>query len=146
MINKTLNAITVALHNEFGNDYHYYIEDVEQNLSTPCFTVDMLNPMQRSDSPTTYQRTMPLVIHYFSGNKISPKKDSYGIEERISSALEYIIVEGRKLRSENIECQMVDDTLQVFVTYRFWTKVIEAEPDYIEELEDVNTSVYRKDN
>lgn len=141
MINKTLNAITRALYGEFGTGYKYYVETVEQFLTKPCFTVDTLNPMQRSYSPTTYYRTVPIVVHYFSDDEQNLKKDSYEINERIAIALEYITVDDRLIRSETMESQMVDDALQVFVTYRFWTEIADDDLETIDELEDVNTSV-----
>ena len=61
-----LNAISTQLYTTFGNTYRYYVEDVEQNLTKPCFTIDTIIPLQRSKSPILYDRTMPMVIHYFT--------------------------------------------------------------------------------
>ena len=66
MVNDILDAVTKQLGKTFGNSYHYYVEDVQQNLTLPAFTVDMLIPLERSKSPVLYDRTMPLVVHYFS--------------------------------------------------------------------------------
>ena len=44
MVNSILNAVTKQLGTTFGNGYHYYVEDVEQGLTEPCFTVDLLIP------------------------------------------------------------------------------------------------------
>lgn len=125
MVNKVLNAITVQLHSTFGDSYKYYVENVEQNLTKPCFTIDTIIPLQRSKSPVLYDRTMPMVIHYFTEDKKDTKTDCYAKAEQIVECLEYLPFESTILRGENISWQIVDEVLQVFVTYKFTTaKVI----------------------
>ena len=127
MVNKILNAVTKQLGTTFGNQYHYYVEDVEQGLMKPCFTADVLMPLQRSKSPILYDRTMPIVLHYFSDSN-NVKNDCYSMAERIVECLEYLPVEDSLLRGKDISWQMVDDVLQVFVTYKFTTKRV-TEPE-----------------
>ena len=134
MINKVLDAVTKQLGTTFGSGYHYYVEDVEQNLTTPGFTVDMLLPTQRSRSPVLYDRAMPLVIHYFSDSKTDTKKDCYAMSERLIECLEYLPFEDTLLRGENISSQIVDDVLQVFITYRFRTMKVSETEDGMETL------------
>lgn len=126
MVNKVLNSVTVQLHSTFGDSYKYYVENVEQNLTKPCFTIDTIIPLQRSKSPVLYDRTMPMVIHYFSEDKKDTKTDCYSKAEQIVECLEYLPFQNTTLRGENISWQIVDEVLQVFITYRFTTaKVIE---------------------
>lgn len=124
MVNSVLNAVTKQLGTTFGNKYHYYVEDVEQGLKKPCFTVDLLIPLQRSKSPVLYERTMPMVIHYFSDSKNDLKQECYSMSEKVVECLEYLPFENTLIRGEDISWQIVDDVLQVFVTYRFTTKKI----------------------
>jgi len=138
MVNRTLAALTTALHEAFGDGYHYYVETVHQDLQTPAFTVDMLNPTIRSESAVTYFRTMPVVIHFFSGDKVTNKHTSYSIADEVVEALEYITIENRLYRGQNMEFSLVDDdVLQIFVTYRFWTETKDT-PTYMEDLESIN--------
>lgn len=120
MINKLLTSVTKQLGTTFGSKYHYYVEDVKQGLQAPCFTVDLLLPLQRSKSPVLYDRTMPLVVHYFSDSK-NLKNDCYLMGEQIVECLEYLPFENNLIRGENISWQLVDDVLQVFITYKFTT-------------------------
>lgn len=122
MVNKILDAITVQLGKTFGTNYHYYVEDVKQTLKTPCFTIDMIQPLERSRSPILYDRTMPVVIHYFHDDKTTLKKSSYDVAERTVECLEYLPVDNNIIRGENLSWHMVDGVLQIFVTYRFITK------------------------
>ena len=135
MVNKLLNAVTKQLGTTFGNKYHYYVENIEQNLTTPCFTVDMLLPTQRSKSPVLYDRTMPLVIHYFSDSKTNLKQDCYSMGEQVIECLEYLPFKDTLIRGEDISWQIVDDVLQVFITYNFTTKRVTDIEDNIETLE-----------
>lgn len=138
MVNSILNAITKQLGTTFGNSYHYYVENVEQGLTKPCFTVDVLIPIQRSKSPILYDRTMPVIVHYFSDSQRDIKKNNYEMGERIVECLEYLPFMNTTVRGEDISWQIVDDVLQVFITYRFTTKLVTPE----EETQDIlDTSV-----
>jgi hypothetical protein len=68
---------------------------------------------------------MPLVIHYFSDSEKDLKKHYYSMAEQIVECLEYLPFFTTKLRGENISWQIVDDALQIFITYKFITKRIE---------------------
>ena len=140
MVNNLLNAITTQLHTTFGDSYRYYVEDVEQHLSKPCFTIDTVIPLQRARSPVLYDRTMPMVIHYFTDDKQDTKKDCYAKAEEIMECLEYLPFENTILRGEDVSWQIVDEVLQVFVTYRFTTKKITADQNIMENLVETNVS------
>ena len=136
MVNALLNAVTKQLGTTFGTEYRYYVENVEQGLTKPCFTIDCITPLMRSKSTTLYDRTMPLVVHYFSGSKIDLKKDCYEMAERALECLEYIPYENTILRGENISWQIVDNVLQIFVTYKFTTVMSKATEDNMSEIVD----------
>lgn len=127
MVNDILDAVTTQLGKTFGTNYKYYVENVEQKLSKPCFTIDMVLPLQRSRSPVLYDRTMPVVIHYFASDKKDTKKECYGIAEQLNEALEYLPFKGSLLRGEDMSWQIVEDVLQLFVTYRFMTRKVTDE-------------------
>lgn len=134
IVNKFIDGITVALHTEFGDEYKYYVEDVEQNVSYPCFVVGMLNPLIRSKSTVKYDRTMPVVIHYFTDkeNTLDAKKDDWAIAERLIESLEYLSIDGLLFRGENIEWEIVEDVLEFFITYNFEIRKYE-DPIYMED-------------
>lgn len=136
MVNSILDAVTTQLGKTFGTSYHYYVENVEQKLTTPCFTVDVLLPTMRSKSPKLYDRTMPLVVHYFSDSKSNLKKDCYNMAERTLECLEYIPYENSILRGEDISWQLVDDVLQIFITYKFTTVMSKETEDNMEDIVD----------
>lgn len=129
-----LNALTVQLGKTFGTTQHYYVENVKQNITKPCFTIDMLTPLQRARSPRLYDRTMPIVIHWFGENQSTLKKDCYEMAERVIECVEYIPYENTMLRGEDISWQIVEGVLQIFVTYKFVTVMSQATEDNMEEI------------
>lgn len=134
MVDSLLNAITTQMGKTFGTSYHYYVEDVAQKLKTPCFTIDVFTPSMRSKSPVLYDRTMPMVIHYFSDSKTNLKADCYAMAERVLECLEYLPYNNTIIRGENISWQIVDDVLQIFVTYKFTTVMSKITEDNMENL------------
>lgn len=134
MVNTLLNAVTKQLGTTFGTDYKYYVENVEQGLMKPCFTIDMLIPLERSKSPVLYDRTMPIVVHYFSDSKTNLKQDCYNMAERVLECLEYLPYQNTMLRGEDLSWQIVDDVLQIFITYKFTTVISQETIDNMEEI------------
>lgn len=134
MVNSVLDALTTQLGKTFGTTQHYYVEDVEQKLTKPCFTINMLTPLQRSKSPVLYDRTMPVVIHWFGENKSTLKKDCYEMAERVVECIEYLPFKNTTIRGEDISWQIVDEVLQIFITYKFTTEVVKEVEDAPETL------------
>lgn len=126
MVNTILDATTVALHNTFGDTYTYYVEDVEQNATKPCFVVGMLNPLLRSTKLDRYYRTMPLIIHYFTDkdNTLDAKKDCYDVAEKLAEALEFLPVEIEEctIMGRDISWEIVEGVLQFYITYNFYVE------------------------
>lgn len=140
MVNEMLKGISNQLYDVFGSEYKYYVENVEQNLTKPCFTIDSIIPLQRSRNRVLYDRTIPVVVHYFTGDKQNTKKDCYEKAELIVEALEYVPFHNSLIRGENISYQIVDDVLQVFVTYKFITRKVTSNEDEMDTLEINNVS------
>lgn len=138
MVNLILNAVTTQLGKTFGNSYHYYVENIEQGLTKPCFAADVLIPLQRSRSPILYDRTMPIIVHYFSDSETNLKNDCYSMAERMVESLEYLPFKDTILRGEDISWHIVDDVLQVFITYKFTTMLegaLDTKGDTIDSLQ-----------
>ena len=140
MVSDFLNAVTIQLGTTFGSTYKYYVENVEQGLTKPCFTVDMLTPLERSKSAILYDRTMPLVVHFFNEKSKTSKMDAYKIAEQLVECLEYIPFKNTLIRGENINWHMIEDVLQLFITYRFTTKTDLPFETAMEDLNYINKS------
>jgi hypothetical protein len=124
MVNDLLTAVTTQLGKTFGTTYHYYVENVKQGLKHPCFTVDVIQPTKRVRSPFLYDRKVPLVIHFFNPAPDTLKRDSYTVAEQTVECLEHLPFQNGFIRGEKISWQIVEDVLQIFVTYDFMTQKV----------------------
>lgn len=126
MVTDIFDWITIALYNRFGENYKYYVEEVEQNANTPCFMVNALEPLIRARSPVKYYRVFPIVIHYFTDkdNTSEARKDCYSVAENLWDCLEYL--DGTadekpvKIRGNNMSWEIVEGVLQFHITYDFF--------------------------
>lgn len=129
MIEDVFNSITKELYDEFGENYTYYVEKIPQKVKTPCFTITPIDYRIRSNSPTRYDVTLLLVIHFFPEQNSNTKLNKYIIGERIFDALEYIDVKGILLRTEDINYEETDGVLQSFIKYTFESSKKELNED-----------------
>ena len=141
MVTSVVNAVTKQLGTTFGTTYRYYVEDIEQGVEKPCFHVAPRITLQRSKSPVLYDRTIPIVVHYFSGSLNNLRNDCYTMGEQVVECLEYLPFKDAILRGEDISWQMVDDVLQVFVTYRFTTKRVVDSSEAMDKLHETVTHI-----
>ena len=141
MVTSVVNAVTKQLGTTFGTTYRYYVEDIEQGVEKPCFHVAPRITLQRSKSPVLYDRTIPIVVHYFSGSLNNLRNDCYTMGEQVVECLEYLPFKDAILRGEDISWQMVDDVLQVFVTYRFTTKRVVDASEAMDKLHETVTHI-----
>jgi hypothetical protein len=142
MVNKVLNAITTLLGTNFGTGYRYYVENVEQGLTKPAFHVSFLETFSRSRGTVLYDRTFPMVIHFFTDKKENKITECYKMAEILSELLELISVEGKLVRGRDISWNITDDVLQFFITYEFTTQKITEVGTTMEDLENTSNIHY----
>lgn len=120
MTNTVINAITQTLHSIFGDDYHYYKEEINQNIEYPCFVVQPLEPSVRSTNRYRYIQTIPLVIYYFGEkNDSSNHEKCYDISSTLWHKLEYLPLDDDTLiRGYNVSWEINEGVLQFYITYR----------------------------
>lgn len=138
MINKIIDAISIAIFNEFGEDYTIYTESVEQGLKTPCFFINTLKPSQKLFKFDKYFQTNPLCIQYIS-DEDDIKHKCNEVRERLYSCLEYItIIEDKEnnikslIRGTNMSGEYSDNILNFFVNYDMFVKKKEAKKETID--------------
>lgn len=122
MVNDLLDAIAIQLHTTFGDKYKYYLEDVQQGLSKPCFTIGTVSSRKRSRNRVLHERTVPIVIYYFHGDRNDLKRTSNTIAEQVTECLEYLPILGKLLMGYDFSWQFVEeDVIAIYVTYKFNT-------------------------
>lgn len=119
MVNTFMDAITIALANEFGDSHTYYVEKVEQKLRKPCFFVQPLNPMYDRKNRWKHKLTVPVVVYYFTDKDetSNANRDCYSVGERLHKTLEYLPVKDCTVRGYGIEWEVNEGVLQLHVTY-----------------------------
>lgn len=134
MIQKIIDAISIALNTEFGDGYEIYTEGVEQGLQEPCFSILCLNPTIEQFLGNKYYRTNQFSIQYFPST-IEKNAECFSVHERLSNCLEYVTIDGNSSRGTKMNGQIVDGVLNFFVNYdMFIYKVVPSE-DEMETIE-----------
>jgi hypothetical protein len=112
MINKIIDSIAFAIHEEFG-DVDIYTDSVEQGLEYPCFFVFCVAPTINLHMGRRYERTNKFVIQYMSDD-ITQK---YDVMERLFNILEMIDVDGKLFRGTDINSSFEGDILNFTLNY-----------------------------
>jgi hypothetical protein len=133
MINKIIDAISISINSEFGDDYEIYTESIEQGLEEPCFFILCLNPTNELFRNNKYFRTNQFCIQYFPSTD-EPKAEFYSVLERLYDCLELITVNGDLSRGSRMKGEIVDGVLNFFVNYDMFVYKVEDKTP-MEEME-----------
>ncbi len=141
MLNKIIDAISVALFNEFGDNYEIYTESVEQGLKEPCFFINTLKPSEKLFKCGKYFQSNPFCIQYISSSN-TKKYDCNDVLERLYRCLEYItLIENKErditslIRGTEMSGEYSDGILNFFVSYNMF---VINEGDKKDKLESYN--------
>lgn len=124
MINKLTDGIVAAIHEEFGDEYEIYTENVEQGLTEPCFLITLANASMEQQLKDRYQLENLFLVQYFPASR-EVRNECMSVQMRLYQALEYIEAEGLKCGTE-MEGEIVDDVLQFQVQYKLLLRKQEA--------------------
>lgn len=139
MINSIIEAISISLNAEFGDDYTTYTESIEQGLNKPCFFVFCINPTNRVFFGKRYFRQNQFCIQFFPADESRANEDCNAVAERLFSCLEYITVTEDLVRGTKMKYEIVDGVLNFFVNYDMFVYKVEPS-DAMEEISE-NVSV-----
>lgn len=114
MINALIEAISIKLDAEFGNETH--MEEIKQDLKEPCFLISCLNSTTELFFGKRYFRTNQFCIQYFP-ESADKQRECNGVAERLMWSLEYITLNGDLVRGTAMRYELVDGVLQFFVNY-----------------------------
>jgi hypothetical protein len=135
MQNDVLKGITKTLDKEFG--YPIHIDDIEQELRTPCFLVTDLTSTDEHIVMNRHKRTYSFMVQYFPKAK-NYRMECSDIEDRLYEVLEYITASGHAIRGTDMSGNVTDGVLNFEVTYEvqlFRIKRTDEEP-----MENINIS------
>lgn len=117
MINKIIDAISMALAKEFGERYEIYTENIEQGLKEPCFSIVCINPDISQFLGNRYKRKNLFCIHYFPKSSTDKRAEGFEVTEKVFSCLELIDFEGDKIRGTNFRVEIDEEVFHFFIDY-----------------------------
>lgn len=127
MINSIIEAISVSLNAEFGDDYEIHMEEIKQGLKEPCFFISCVKPDNNLFVGKRYERTNLFCIQYFPRPGSGEQRECNDTAEKMYDCLEYITLDGdtKPIRGSNMNHQVIDGVLNFFVNYDFFTIKVE---------------------
>lgn len=134
MINSIIEAISISINKEFGDDYTNYTEEIKQGLKEPCFFISCINPTNRLFLWKRYFRKNQFCIQYFPADKMREREECNEVAERLFECLEYITVTGDLVRGNKMEYEIVDGILNFFVNYDMFVYMVTDKSDVMEEI------------
>ena len=144
MITEIIEAISVALNSEFGDDYEIHMEEIRQGLTAPCFFITCLNPSLKPLAGNRYQCTNQFCINYFPESE-EKQQECNAVGERMVWCLEYITKDGdsKPIRGTKMNYEVIDGVLNFFVNYD--CIVTKTESQTAMEILETNTAVKEGD-
>lgn len=144
MITEIIEAISVTLNSEFGDDYEIHTEEIKQGLTEPCFFITCLNPSLKPLAGNRYQCTNQFCINYFPESE-EKQQECNAVGERMIWCLEYITKDGdsKPIRGTKMNYEVIDGVLNFFVNYD--CIVTKAESQTAMEILETNTVVKEGD-
>lgn len=144
MITEIIEAISVALNSEFGDDYEIHMEEIRQGLTGPCFFITCLNPSLKPLAGNRYQCTNQFCINYFPESE-EKQQECNAVGEGMVWCLEYITKDGdsKPIRGTKMNYEVIDGVLNFFVNYD--CIVTKTESQTAMEILETNTAVKEGD-
>lgn len=136
-IQNIVDGICKALSDAFGDGYEIYTENVQQNLTEPCFLVKLVKPTQNQFFGKRYYRTQLFCIHYFPKSKDEPDAECFEVQDKLNDCLEYITVDGDLIRGTQMNSDITDDVLSFMVNYDMY---VIKQPETVPEMETLDHS------
>jgi len=119
MINRIVEAISLALNNEFGDGYKIYTEEVTQGMENPCFFILCRTPKNTQFFNKKYFRSNMFCIQYIPSSE-NVKTECNAVTEQLFQCLEYLWIDGSLIRGTKMEPEMKDGILFFFLNYDFF--------------------------
>lgn len=114
MINSIIAGISIALDAEFG--YENHMEEIQQDLTEPCFFISCINPATKLYRGNKYFRQNQFCIQYFP-ESAKKQEECSNVGETLMEILEYITADGDLIRGSDMRFEIVDGILNFFVNY-----------------------------
>ena len=138
MINDIMNAISIKLHEVFGDGYKIYLNDVKQGLTEPCFLITVVDYSKEPLLDVRSKRILPFDVLFFPS---AGKSQCYEVADQMMNELDFItLLDGDMMHGTEMRAEIVDDVLHFFVNYNFIAIVEQEQEDSMETLNIQNST------
>ncbi|MBD8521804.1 phage tail terminator family protein [Lysinibacillus fusiformis] len=122
-INDIQNAISVKLHEAFGDGYKKYIDEIPQGFKTPAFLIQFLNLEHIRQIGKRWKVTTLFNVQYFPENGLSVASN---MTLKVQQALKEItLLNGSLMLSTGANSEMVDGIGHNFIHFNFFLQQVE---------------------
>ena len=118
MLNALIDGIVSAIDAQYEN-YPIYKEEVEQDLTEPCFSVRIIKPTIEPIIGDRFLRKNLVAIHYFP-RKYGDYTEINDVFETLFSILEYITVDGVLTHGTKADPRIEDGVGIFLINYDFF--------------------------
>jgi hypothetical protein len=122
VVSNVISAVSNALYEEFGEQYRIYADNVEQNLTRPCFFINIVRPALMPHSIGRDKMSVPLIVQYFPSS-VGKRRESYAVSDQLFRCLKYPEYNDVVFRGTDMKFDIDDDKLNFRVQYNFPTVV-----------------------
>ena len=136
MLSSIVDAVSVALNGEFGDDYEIYGEEMEQGLKEPCFFIAVIESSVKPYPGNRYRRHAQLCIQYFPLSA-SKNRECEDAEIRMEECLEYIALDEGQIRGIDMSHEVHDGVMSFFVNYNMFVERIRSDEQMESMLSDI---------
>lgn len=122
-INDIQNAISVKLHEAFGDGYKKYIDEIPQGFKTPAFLIQFLNLEPIRQIGKRWKVTTLFDVQYFPQNGLS---EASNMTLKVQHALKEItLLNGSLMLGTGANSEVVDGIGHNFIHFNFFLQEIE---------------------
>lgn len=134
MVNNIIDGISIKINSIFGSEYNIYTNHVVQNLITPAFLINIIDPESENLLGGRKKRVLPFDIIYFpeeAGNSF----EMIDTGERLMQGMEFIVLlDGSMFRGTDMKYEIIDEVLHFYVNYNCTTIDKKTDEPFMESL------------
>lgn len=123
MITDIIHGMAAKLHQDYGDTYAIYTENIPQGFKEPCFSIQHIQSDTAAKLPNRHLRRNAFDVHFFPKPGADEKAQMYRMAECLFLSLEYINVLDNLVRGSKMRYEIVDGVLHFFINYDLYIKV-----------------------
>ena len=123
-INDIITAISIKLHQSFGDGYKKYNDEIPQGFETPAFFIQFLSLEHIQQIGGRWKVTPLFNVQYFPKHGAS---ESSNMTLKLQQALKVVkLVNGAQMLARGTNSEVVDGIAHNFMRFDFFLQEIEA--------------------